>query len=106
MFADKNAHGIIKHPHIIQASFPGAFTFKVNNAALCEIKIPVSFFLYPVTEIHIFPIHKKCFIKTTYLIQYLFFNHDKSTGKNIYFMILIFVKISKMVFRKYPGVRK
>src|SRR5688572_19481264 len=44
MLSHEDAHSLVKHPNIIQAATPCAFTFEVNDGGFSKIKIPESQF--------------------------------------------------------------
>src|SRR6185312_7840506 len=94
----KNAHCFIKHFYIIQTSFFSAFTFEMNHAGSGKIIIFKSSLLNSETQIYVFTVHKKLFIKTTGYRKNFFGDHHESSGENIYFMIFIFIQITEMVF--------
>ncbi len=93
----KNAHGIIKHPDIIHTPFSCTLSFEMYDTAFSKIIILISGFLYAVTQIHILSIHKKSLIKASCFIQHLLSYHHKCAGQHIYFIIFIFIEMTKMI---------
>ena len=68
MFARKNDHGVIEHPHIVQATFFGAFSFIVNDGGVGQVIVCVAGLHNALAEVQIFAIHKKGFIEQAYFI--------------------------------------
>src|SRR4051812_31391832 len=87
MLAYKYAHGIIKHPHIIEASALGAFALEMDDGGACKIIIPVSCFLDAVAEVHILAIHKEALIEAACFFQHIFPGHHESPCQHIHHMV-------------------
>ena len=78
----------------------------MNDTCLREIIVVVTGKRYPVREVYIFAIHKKCLIEQSAFVESFSAQQHKSPGKYINLIYLVLIKISKMIFGKTTGMRK
>src|SRR5205809_3548437 len=101
VFANKNTHGFVKHPDIIETATFGAFSLKMYDSSVSKIIVGIittggdSRFLYAIAQVNVFCIHKKRLIKSADPVEYFLPDHHKCTCQHINFMRFIFVKMPK-----------
>ncbi len=97
MFLSKNNHRLIKHFHVVERSFFGAFTFIMNNSGFGEIVVFITALRNPVRKVDVFSIHKKGLVKQTDFIQCFLSHKHKRAGQYFYFVNFIFIEVGEMV---------
>jgi len=69
----------------------------MNNAAAGQVIIFITSLNNAVTEIDIFSVHKKPFVKAAGFLQHFLFYHHIGTRQHVYLIIAFFGKVAQVI---------
>ena len=72
VLAGEDGHGLIEHPHVVEAALLGAFALVVDDLCLREIVVLVTRLDDAVAQIDVLAIHEEGLVQQADLIQHGF----------------------------------